>query len=109
MIVKMEFYKLWYQFSIAKDARETLNTYIKFYDECITEELDIISSDKNMSINIPLFQDIMSIPNIKTIFKYPNLAFFNPLIVRNMLNKQRSPLSIDYSISEFNKNDLLLE
>ncbi len=99
MIVKMEFYKLWYQFSISKDAQETFNTYIKFYNECITEELDIISSDKNMSINIPIFKDIMSIPNIKSIFKYPNLAFFNPLIVKNMQKKQRAPLRIDYSIS----------
>lgn len=99
MIVKMEFYKLWYQFSIAKGAGETFKTYKKFYNECMTEELDIISSDKDMSINIPIFKDIMSIPNIKSIFKYPNLAFFNPLIVKNMQNEQRAPLKIDYSIS----------
>lgn len=99
MIIKMEFYKLWYQFSLAKDAKETFSTYIMFYNKCIIEKLDIISCDKDISINIPIFKDIMSIPNIKSIFKYPNLSFLNPLIVRNMRNKQRAPLEIDYSIS----------
>ena len=95
----MKFYELWYQFSITKNTRETYNTYVNFYDECVEEKLDIISCDKNMALNMPIFKDIMNTPNIKTIFKYPNLAFFSPQIIRNMQDGQRAPLNIDFSIS----------
>lgn len=95
----MKFYKLWYQFNITKNAIETLNTYINFYEECIEERLDIISCDKHIAINMPILKEVMNIPNIKTIFKYPNLAFFNPSIIKNMQYGQRAPLKIDFSIS----------
>lgn len=95
----MKFYELWYQFSLANNAKETFDTYVNFYDECVEEDLDIISSDKNIAINMPIFKEIMSISNIKSVFKYPNLAFFSPSIVKNMQHGQRAPLKIDYSIS----------
>lgn len=95
----MKFYELVYQFSIANNAKETFYTYVNFYNDCAKENLDIISSDKNMAINLPILKDIMNIPNIKSIFKYPNLAFFNPAIVHSMQTNQRAPLKVDYSIS----------
>jgi|GEM_PF-1549509 len=95
----MKFYELVYQFSIANNAKKTFYTYVNFYNDCAKENLDIISSDKNMAINLPILEDIMNIPNIKSIFRYPNLAFFNPSIVYGMQKNTRVPLKIDYSIS----------
>jgi len=95
----MNFYKLLYQFGITNNAKETFYTYVNFYDECAKENLDIISSDKNMPINVPILKDIMDMPNVKSIFKYPNLGFFSPSIVHDMRNNNNVSLEIDYSIS----------
>lgn len=95
----MKFYELWYEFSIANSAKASLETYLENYDDCVNHKLEIISCDKNIALNMPILKDIMSIQNIISIFEYPNLSFFSPRIVKDMMNGQRAALSIDYSIS----------
>lgn len=95
----MKFYELWYLFSSGNSAKDTFITYSEYLKECSEHQLDVITCDKNIPINIPIFSEIMAIPNVITIFNYPNLGFFSPSIVKNMQNMQTAPLKIDYSIS----------
>jgi len=95
----MEFYELLFEFNKANSAKEIFDTYIQNYKECERHQLEVISCDKDIALNLPILKDIMDIPNIITIFKYPNLSFLNSTIVIDMINEKRTPLSIDYSIS----------
>lgn len=95
----MKFHELLYAFTSGQSAKESFETYIRFYNECLQENLEVISCDKNMAINLPIFKDIMKLHGVLTIFEYPNLAFLSPSIVPNMLKGNRAPLAIDYSIS----------
>lgn len=91
--------KLRYEFTESNGAKDTFEIYANNILECKMHELEVISSDDNMALNMPIFEEIMSIPNIETIFRYPNLAFYNVSIVQGMVNEQQVPLAIDYSIS----------
>ena len=95
----MGFYELLFKFYQAKGAKNSMLTYEDYYDECVKYDLYVISSDKNTALNFPVLKDIMSFDNIKTIFKYPNLSFLNPRVVKGMRNGERAPLAVDYSIS----------
>jgi len=95
----MKYYELWYEFNKTDNAKESLETYVENYEECVKNQLEVISCDKDIALNIPVFEEIININGIKTIFEYPNLSFFSPSIVKNMSNGKRAPLAIDYSIS----------
>lgn len=94
----MKFYKLMYKFENAKNLKHSFDIYKEYYTECSQQKLDVISCSKQMAINFPILKEIMDIPYIKTIFKYPNLAFMNPRIIKEMENS-RAQIRPDYSIS----------
>jgi hypothetical protein len=95
----MKFYELLYEFNQSKNAKDTFEIYFSNFQSCNEHKLEIITSDKNMALNIPIFKDIMDLSNIMTIFEYPNLAFYSPKIVKGMTEGKRVPLAVDYSIS----------
>lgn len=95
----MEYYDLLFRFQQSTGAKDSMLIYEEYYAECIKNNLHVITADKKMALNIPIFKKIMSYDNIKTIFKYPNLCFLNPEIIKGMENGQRVPLRIDYSVS----------
>lgn len=95
----MKFYELLYEFKQSKNAKDTFEIYLDNFHSCNEHKLEIITSDKNMALNMPIFKDIMDLSNIITIFEYPNLAFYSPKIVKGMTEGKRVPLAIDYSIS----------
>lgn len=95
----MKFYELLYEFNQSKNAKVTFEIYLNNFQSCSEHKLEIISSDKNMALNVPIFKNIMDLPNIMTIFEYPNLAFYSSKIVKGMTEGKRVPLAVDYSIS----------
>jgi len=95
----MKFYELWYEFNKSHNAKESFEIYSENYNECVKNQLEVISCDKNLPLNMPIFKEILGINGIKTIFEYPNLSFFSPSIVKGMSKGERAPLAIDYSIS----------
>lgn len=95
----MKFYELLYEFNQSKNAKDTFEIYLNNFQSCSEHKLDIITSDKNMALNIHIFKNIMDLPNVMTIFEYPNLAFYSPKIVKGMTERKRVPLAVDYSIS----------
>jgi len=95
----MKFYELVNEFNQSKNTKDTFKIYYNNFKSCDEHKLEIISSDKNMAINLPILKQIMDLPNIMTIFEYPNLAFYNSDIVLGMVDGKRVPFSLDYSIS----------
>lgn len=95
----MKFYELVDEFNQSKNAKDTFEIYYNNFQSCSEHKLEIISSDKNMAINLPILKEIIDLPNIMTIFEYPNLAFYNTEIVLGMVDGKRAPFSLDYSIS----------
>ncbi|MDY0327796.1 MAG: hypothetical protein RBR07_06060 [Arcobacteraceae bacterium] len=95
----MKFYELMDKFNQSKNTKDTFEIYNNNFQSCSEHKLEIISSDKNMAINLPILKEIMDLPNIMTIFEYPNLAFYNSEIVLGMVDGRRAPFSLDYSIS----------
>lgn len=95
----MEFYDLLFRFQQSKGAKDSISIYEEYYAECMKNNLHVITADKKMALNIPIFKEIMSYDNIKTIFKYPNLCFINPEIMKGMESGKEAPLAIDYSVS----------
>ena len=94
----MKFYELVYLFENTKNMKQSFEIFEEYIEECEEHQLDMISYNKDMAINFPLFKEIMNIPYIKTVFKYPNLAFFNSKIINEMQNS-RAQIKQDYSIS----------
>lgn len=94
----MKFYELVYLFENTKNIKQSFEIFEEYIEECEEHQLDIISYNKDMAINFPLIKEIMDIPYIKTIFKYPNLAFFNSKIINEMKNSEVQ-IRLDYSIS----------
>lgn len=94
----MKFYELVYLFENTKNIKQSFEIFEEYIEECEEHQLDIISYNKDMAINFPLIKEIMDIPYIKTIFKYPNLAFFNSKIINEMKNSE-AQIRLDYSIS----------
>jgi len=94
----MKFYELVYLFENTKNMKQSFEIFEEFIEEYEEHQLDMISYHKGMAINFPLFKEIMNVPYIKTVFKYPNLAFFNSKIINKMQNS-RAEIRQDYSIS----------
>ncbi len=94
----MKFYELVYLFENTKNMKQSFEIFEKYIKECEKHQLDMISYNKDMAINFPLFKEIMNIPYIKTVFEYPNLACLNSKIINKMKNS-RAQIRLDYSIS----------
>jgi len=94
----MKFYELVYLFENTKNMKQSFEIFEKYIEECEEHQLDMISYDKDMAINFSLFREIMNVPYIKTVFKHPNLAFFNSKIINEMQNS-KAQIRQDYSIS----------
>jgi len=48
--------------------KQIFEIFEKYVKECEEHKLDMISYNKDMAINFPLFKEIMNIPYIKTVF-----------------------------------------
>lgn len=94
----MKFYELVHLFENVKTMKQNFEIYEQYIEDCQEQQLDLISCNQDMAINVPLFKEIMNIPYIRTVFKYPNLAFFNSKIV-NEMKDAKAQIRQDYSIS----------
>lgn len=94
----MTFYELINKYQEAKDTEAAFRVFEKYESECTAYHLEVISCSPNIKITAPILKDIMRLPHIKTIFKYPNLAFLNKKIFDTMKISQ-ADIRLDYSIS----------